>query len=564
MQNNNLDGVSALRKFSPQTTQRLKFLSCFGLDQVTESWSVQSLEVLLTNEKIHEVMEEMKKFNNKRYKDYNVFYNAQCLHELLEKNIKYLKDLEKTPNATEEHIKFFLNEVFPLFLKEGESMHVDDATGHHGITPQTLVLRILESADANASWLVELCQEYEERNQHVYYSGSSGDGSGRSLSLKKKPKMVFTERHLKQDYLMKVADKIYPHGRVKHMQRMVFNNEGPAQGGDLIIATVDEVVGNTPSPDGQGVSVQPLRQSEKDQALREVDTITNNLARFLNSQHTADGSSHNPLHYLEVGDSLLSTLSQDLHLPEVRQMEDLMIRLENLYGEEDWAKERLERRNRAQQQPLPPSPPLNTTAVPIAVGAVAGEKRGRKQGNSIASLTTPEQLRRSITLTEASLSKSNRVQVKKLNKLHKIVVHGNSGMQVYNGQPEEHDSMVPEDRMAAVHASKTKITELLAEVTMEMQKLVELTEDTAIERSAVGFRMTLHPGSNKRAYSEIIYDDDCEMGSGVAWNLEKAMELLGNAAPLTKRQQEMHEKLVSGQKVTKRMREAKYSIHTIE
>ena len=76
--------------------------------------------------------------------------------------------------------------------------------------------------------------------------------------------------------------------------------------------------------------------------------------------------------------------------------------------------------------------------------------------------------------------------------------------------------------------------------------------------------MTLHPGSNKRAYSEIVRDEDCKIGSGVIWNLEKAMELLGNAAPLTKRQRELHEKLISGRKVTKRMREAKYSIHTIE
>ena len=94
-------------------------MSCFGLDKVTESWSVQSLELLLTNEKISEVIEEMKAFNCKRYKDYNIFYNARNLHELLEKNIKYLKDLEKTPNATEEHIKFFTNEVFPYILKGG-------------------------------------------------------------------------------------------------------------------------------------------------------------------------------------------------------------------------------------------------------------------------------------------------------------------------------------------------------------------------------------------------------------------------------------------------------------
>ena len=255
-----------------------------------------------------------------------------------------------------------------------------------------------------------------------------------------------------------------------------------------------------------------------------------------------------------------------------------MIRLENLYGNEDWARGRLARRNQGQDHLLreveaqhttrsdlhAPSPLLNASAAVVPFGSIAGGKRGRKQGDSISSLTTPEQLRRSITLTEATLSKSNRVQVEKLNKLYKIVVHGNIETQISYEQVGVNDSIQTEEKVAAIAASKAKITQLMDEVTNEMQKLVELTDESIAERSAIGFRMTLHPGSNKRAYSEIVRDEDCKIGSGVIWNLEKAMELLGNAAPLTKRQRELHEKLISGRKVTKRMREAKYSIHTIE
>ena len=107
---------------------------------------------------------------------------------------------------------------------------------------------------------------------------------------KRSRKWSSRERHLKHDYLMKVADKIYPQGRVKHMQSVIYSNEGQSSAEDLIIAAVDEVVDNNHTAPAQS------HGSEKDQTLRKVVTLISHLTRFLISEQPLEES---PLHYLE-------------------------------------------------------------------------------------------------------------------------------------------------------------------------------------------------------------------------------------------------------------------------
>jgi hypothetical protein len=94
--------------YEPQLKQRQEFLKCFDLHEKTESMTVQSLRILLTEDKITDVRNEMKCLDVKTYKKFEPLYEPGNLFNLLNKNIKYLKDCVRSTESENDKISIIV------------------------------------------------------------------------------------------------------------------------------------------------------------------------------------------------------------------------------------------------------------------------------------------------------------------------------------------------------------------------------------------------------------------------------------------------------------------------
>ena len=535
--------------YEPQLKQRQEFLKCFDLHEKTESMTVQSLRILLTEDKITDVRNEMKCLDVKTYKKFEPLYEPGNLFNLLNKNIKYLKDWQKIPSVRAEHKLLYTNDIFPMALEGEEKLLVTEINDGilNGVTPQSLVDRLIVQVEQGKITAETLDVKYKAQLASLARVSSSS-------SQKPPHKLVFTGRHLQQGFLQKVADRIYvaakpkPKGRGKALETQVF------------IARREEIA--EAAATAMAASYEALMEKVKDidKKLQE-----NTVSKRVRTEYIADCEPT----LLALDTALLSLsphINHDVAANLFLKVETMIKALESECIIEEWCKKRVMSRSvhvRKSSQEDEDVEKKNR-----------GGRGGRPSGNTIDHLSQSIQLRRSILNGEKNIRKLQDRQVELSNKYFNNFFRDDKAEaagDVVDIDVDVEDEVGggaqdKDDLRVQMVDKKDEIMCLLKDVKVLFKDLVELdeqlTEGIDKDRSALDIRMVLHSSSNTQGHSNISRDISIPLPSSVEFNLKQSMDLLGNAAPLSNKRKAEFTHLVSTKKVSKRLLESKYHIST--
>jgi hypothetical protein len=540
-------------------------LKCWGLDDLREVPNLEYFTSLVTEKKIKEVTEHVRKAHRHNFENLRKYFDAEMLRGLVETKITETEteslNRNKTATLTATVRIFFLKVVLPNLVKEGETLVwevVDGGPITGEMTPQLLVSRILANPDVyNIHWLQGLA-ESDAGCQYLNGAPSPSTPSSSSGSaISAQERMKITERHLTLDFLEKVATDLCPTGKQKKGRGLGVKTR--ARNVTAQQAYERRIANERAAADANKIEEETIC-AEANKLESELLAPMSALKKISETGILNDEQMAYCEELLKRFDAALVTHATNISYPNMatvlRTLSNKCEELEKICHEQPWAIQRVVKGMISTCDP----DPLPTTSET----RITGQKRktGRPKGDSIEELTTQSQLRRSIVATLKKVKKDNALYVQKMDKLHEMV---RKESKKTDEEEEEEDNdeaaqarAVDEGKEEKVKELKIKMDATAAKLKSQFKEMMDLTEGDNNKRGGISMFLTMKPGTNDQAFTNIAYSAEFPPGPGVVYNMQLCSRLMGASAPLTDAQAKQYDKDMSGNRCTKRDQSSKY------